>query len=534
MLNFQQDVTVGIGGPLIIAFEIRPDLSDLVVQLEYRGPGDDWEVVGQVSGYTGRVRIEHERLGVDRLQFRLHPIRREEAALSGWITVDRSQVLQPVTLITPHPHAHVARYRKQEGIIQWERTENFIVDAVTISIKPEGAAFWTFDTTVYGDANQCSWPSSFVYAGNAVLKLQALGYEDTTAVVIPLVVEDEPALWIEKPVGGDILYHHKMSDVALCWRPSGSVNFAAVEVEMARGDDPWQQIGVYDQSEREIPFSSLLSKAGKYRLRLRRVGGAGWVESGTFFYAHFQVALAGNAHVAKRGAPWTLDHDIVLSGTSSIDGEKVTHFMSSDGGKHWDSIDIVTDIITAAAGNKNMIRIEKEYEGFVLCDTTATFSITENLTEFFPPLEAGSQFHYRYTRGGRQMGAPTTTFDDTLEIQILSVSSEASRFVYQARSRFIGSVDSSWSAMTVYEENSGLHEVTGLLATGGRIFRYLDADVDTISYDRYINQYPYSNYPRSWSGMILERGIGLKRSWRGSASSPMQSEGSGWTFIRRW
>lgn len=533
LLNYTEPTAVGIGGPLIVLFSVRPGAGIRIVTLDWRREGGEWQKLEAAAAVHGRIPFRHDLLGTKRLQFRLQSDVGSGEVQSAWITIDSTRQIRPVTLLRPSEGDVFSLGIGDSNVIAWAVDEQYPVDLVRISYRRDGDSAWTKLTDVDDLApQQYVWPSPRVLPGPYTLRLHALGYEAFEEVRVRLV--DSSALRILAPADGAVYYHHASASPVLRWDAGTSGSPAGVEAEYATiysSGYVWSKLGTFDAGLREIPLASKISSPGEYRIRIRRAGDTGWTETGSFYLVRFRIALKDGLTTVRRGSPWPIEKEVSTSFWPACHEPFVKYFLSSDGGRQWERVDPYGDVVTVPGGASVRMRMQGTSNGIVLTDTTASFTVTEQLSEFFPAFVPGERLFFRHWCSSTSYGN-TDTSNDTSEVQILSVALRSSRIVYTARKRFIDRADTSWSEITITEEYAGLHQVTGL-PTGNPTYRYLDSDYQGSDFFIRTGCDPLYNYPRSGIRFRMERGIGLKYNSSGSNISGMSGSGCGCVFIRR-
>lgn len=534
LLNFKEPVTVGIGGPLVVLFEVDPGAGIKIVELHWRTEGGEWHHVANAMAQDGMIMFAYDTFQADRIQLRIQSSDPRSEDFSAWITIDHSRMIQPIKLLKPTWDAHFSVFDLENNIIEWEIDPVNFVREVIIFCRHDTASVWKPIDTVDAQAiKRYVWLTPPKEIGTYFLRLQAAGYFVPTDEV-RIQMDDISGIRILEPSGGRIYYTHKGGDPLLKWVSSLSQTSTSVEVEYTYNAGNWRRLGTYDGGQKEIPLLPTLSNAGFYRLRMRHSGSNEWIESDEFRLVRFSIGLSDGATSVKRGSPWLIDKDVASAGLWPACHEPYVHFfISSDGGASWEKTDVYGDVVNVRPGPMYILRMTGTRGTITLSDTTKPFSVTENLSEFFPPLTAGTSFLFHNWSSSMSYGQNHTTRSDTLELQILSATEQVARVVFSARKRIRNAADSSWVPITITEQKSDLHRIDGL-PTGTPMYRYLDSDLQSHLFYVRTSCDPEYFYPYGGLKIQIERGIGVVYRASGTTYSQMSNSGSGWTFIRRW
>lgn len=324
-------------------------------------------------------------------------------------------------------------------------------------------------------------------------------YTNIWSTVSPLHVSpvpiELPRLQLISPKAGSIF--RLGSTIPIRWEssdPLGAGDF--IEVEYAF-DSRWFKIGTFPFLDHGLDWTPKEVIDHKYSLRIRQVKSPDWSLRDSIWTAEIRILNYPPGTVLRRGTGFQLEVKIYVPWNKPM---TTLCLLSSDGGATWPITmperGSLLDYPPAANCRLRLHRDDLPFE-----DTTATFAITENLTDY-PMLMVGQHYVYQYKQikwelfTGMPIRREIAMPDAHIVVHGKTILSD--RTVYDVSYWSDGRGDTLRT--TAVESHEGLHRITAdfLPFSIDRIFARLDADSETVTYDWGIN-----------SRFVLHRNRGL-------------------------
>jgi hypothetical protein len=261
--------------------------------------------------------------------------------------------------------------------------------------------------------------------------------------------------------------------------PLGAYDTVVLECRVGSGS--WREVGRYSFAQGGVDWTPTDISGKEYSLRIRNAASPNWDQVDEIRTAELRILDFPPGSTIARGTPFSLNVKVDVPWSAN---KEYTLMLSSDGGASW---------VPALSGGSNIFdhpqasdcRFRVSREDLPFADTSAIFSITENLVDF-PVLAVGQHYVYEYVAliWQMSMGGTHVTprgFPD-VHIVVHGKTVYADRTVYDVSHWNAGKSDTIRT--TVTESHEGLHRVTGDFRPFSieRIFARLDGSAEKIRY----------------------------------------------------